>query len=129
MTKARIGGVIMAAGMLCGALWTNAPAAMAVNGKVINDFGYTHFDDGANDIDVCDTRTDHIGVSGRISVQQADGSWFDHEWHRDGNGNNGDCAGGYEVINRESAKYKLTICAQNGAGTPRYACFTASFNG
>ncbi|MBM7789129.1 hypothetical protein JOD67_005809 [Tenggerimyces flavus] len=36
---------------------------------------------------------------------------------------------GYEVINRESATYARTICAQNGAGTARYACTTRTFRG
>ncbi|QFZ19758.1 hypothetical protein [Saccharothrix syringae] len=69
---------------------------------------------------------DDIGVSGRINVRQADGSWNHFAWVRDGNGNNDRCgdANNVDVI-RESADYTFTICQQNTAEGVRYNCATS----
>lgn len=121
--------MVTAVGVLGDALWMSAPTATADSGGWYNAYGTIYFDDGANHTKVCDTRTDSVGVSGRISVRQGSGAWYHHKWHRDGTGNDSTCAGGYETINLEGAKVLLTICAQNGAGTVRYACSSTEIYG
>lgn len=108
-----------------GLVMLNAPAAMAVSDWWTHPdgVGKMHFDDGGDIYKVCDTKTDDVGVSGRIEVRQADGSWNSFPWVRDGNGNNGDCDGvnNTDVI-REGADYRFRICQQNTAQGTRYNC-------
>lgn len=104
-----------------------APSAMAVSDTWWHPdgVGSMSYDDGGDIYTVCDRKTDGVGVSGRIQVRQADGSWNSFAWIRDGNGNNGDCTSNNVDVIREAADYRFQICQQNTADGARYNCATS----
>lgn len=93
--------------------------------------GYMYFNDDGDIYRVCDTKSDSVGVSGRIEVKKADGTWNKtFPWLRDGDGNNGTsgdaCTYNNTDVQRESATYRFTICQQNTASGSRYNCKSSS---
>ncbi len=105
-----------------------APSAMAQSDSWTHPDGVGRmlFNDNGDIYTVCDTKTDDVGVSGRINVRQADGSWNHFAWIRDGNGNNDDCTSNNVDVIREGADYTFTICQQNTASGTRYNCATST---
>jgi len=125
----RMRSAVAAAGLAGALACLAAPSAVAMSGALTVSFGKISYDDSGDSYTVCDTATDSVGVTGRISVQQADGSWHHFAWRRDGTGDDGTCAGNNVDVLREAADVRLTICRQNGADGPRYDCRSATLLG
>jgi hypothetical protein len=123
----RLRHVVAVLMMVLGLAASTAPGAMARSDSWTHPDGIGRmiYDDGGDIYTVCDTKTDDIGVSGRLNVQQADGSFKPFAWIRDGNGNNSDCTSNNVDVIRESADYTFTICLQNTATGTRYNCATS----
>ncbi|MFD7659102.1 hypothetical protein ACFV4N_34420 [Actinosynnema sp. NPDC059797] len=119
--------VVAVLALVIGSAVSTAPGAMARSDAWTHPDGVARmtYDDGTDTYRVCDTKTDDVGVSGRLNVRQPDGSWNHFAWVRDGNGNNSDCTGNNVDVVRESADYTFTICQQNTAEGARYNCATS----
>lgn len=108
--------------MVLGSVVATAPGAMARSDAWAHPDGVGRMScgDGGDVYAVCDTKSDYIGVAGRLDVRQADGSWGHFTRVRDGNGNNSDCTSNNVDVIRESADCTFTICRQNTADGARY---------
>lgn len=120
--------VVATLAMVLGLVLITAPSAMAQSDSWSHPDGVGNmsFDDGGDIYEVCDKKTDDIGVVGRINVEQANGSWNHFAWVRDGNGNNNDCTPNNVDVIREAADYTFTICQQNTSTGPHFNCRTST---
>ena len=121
--------LLVAAGFVGAAMCLTAPVALAQSGSLDAGFGTISYNDNGDSYTVCDTRTDDVGVTGRIAVQRADGSWNYFPWRRDGDGNNGNCEGNNVDILRESATVLMQVCLQNTSSGDPYSCNTKTIPG
>jgi hypothetical protein len=115
--------------MALGLVLSITPGAMAISDSWSHPdgVGRASYDDGGDIYWVCDTKSDDIGVAGRLNVRQADGSWHHFPYVRDGNGNNDECSTPNNVdVLRENAYYTLTVCQQNTSEGVRYNCRTST---
>ncbi|MEV1121851.1 hypothetical protein AB0I91_42925 [Actinosynnema sp. NPDC049800] len=113
--------------MVLGLVLSTAPGAMAISDAWSHPDGVARmsYDDSGDIYKICDTKTDDVGVSGRLNVRQRDGSWNHFAWIRDGNGNNDDCTSNNVDVLLENADYTFTICQQNTSDGARYNCATS----